>query len=80
LGAGEHFATAKKYSSSPSGVITNTKRLGVDATVAKAVRNVAGQDRGGTSGNGPALISDMQLITTFKNIKDLKISSSHEWM
>src|SRR5262244_2237292 len=25
LGAGEHFATAEKYSSSPPGVITNTK-------------------------------------------------------
>jgi hypothetical protein len=35
IGAGEHFATAKKYSSSPPGVITNTKRLGVDATLRK---------------------------------------------
>ena len=42
--------------------------------VAKAVWNVAGQDRGSTRGNGPALISDMQLVTTIKNIKYLVLN------
>jgi len=42
--------------------------------VAEAVRNVAGQDRGGTRGNGPALITDMQLVAPVKNIKYLVLT------
>ena len=35
LGGGGHFATAKKYSSNPPGLMTNSKRPGVDATLRK---------------------------------------------
>jgi len=44
--------------------MTQGKRLGVGATFAKAVWNVARQDRGGASGNGPVLIADMQVVAT----------------
>jgi hypothetical protein len=36
--------------------------------------HIAGQDRGSTSGNDPALISDMQLVAAVKNIKYLVLA------
>src|SRR5262245_55261998 len=44
-GGGEDRATARKYSSNPSGVMTHSKRLGIDATF----RKPCGMPRGRTA-------------------------------
>jgi hypothetical protein len=42
--------------------------------VAKAVWNVAGQDCGGASADGPTLVADMQIVGPLENVKNLVLT------